>query len=116
MPTPAVPVGAMASRVTIQQKTRVADSQGGGATTWAALGVVWAAVEPVRTSERLQAGMLGSQLDYRVTLHYRADVTPAMRVLWTPSGATAPHTLEIRSVRLDVGPPQRLVLDCSEVR
>jgi len=109
------PIGAMSYRVTLLQKTRTTDAQGGAVVTWATLAVVWAALEPMRVSERLQAGMMGSQLDYRLTMHYRADVTPAMRVSWTPNGATAPRTLEIRGVHLFDGKPERLVLECSEV-
>lgn len=105
--------GDLRDRVTIQQKSTTADGQGGRAVTWATLATVSATVKPVQMSERLQAAAIGSSLTYTVTIRYRPDVTPAMRLTWTPYRSSTTKTLEIHGVQ----PQNRdgLVLECSEV-
>lgn len=106
--------GALRERVTIQQPTEVADSQGGAALTWSTLATVWAAVRPwVRGgAEYAQAAAVGAHADYEVEINYRTDVTPAMRLSWTPYAGSA-KTLQILEV---VAPDRmRLLLQCSEV-
>jgi head-tail adaptor len=51
-------------------------------------------------TERLQAKAVGSQVAYRFRIRQRTDVTPTMRVLWTPSwgAVTGRQTLEIHGV------------------
>lgn len=105
--------GQLRERVTIQQQATVADSQGGRAVTWGALATVWARVEPLSAREQLQAQSLGSRVAYRVTLRQRGDVTPAMRLSWTPFGGSA-KTLEIHGV-LQGERHDFVTLDCGEV-
>lgn len=105
--------GQLRERVTIQQQTTVADTQGGRAVTWDTLATVWARVESLSAREQLQAQSLGSRLAYRATIRQRGDVTPTMRLSWTPYGGSA-KTLEIHGVtqseRRDY-----VTLDCGEV-
>jgi SPP1 family predicted phage head-tail adaptor len=107
--------GSMDKRVTIQSKTDATDTQGGRSTTWATLATVWAAITPLRAAEVLAATAIGSQSDYAIDLHYRADVTPQMRVTWRPYGASSARTFEIHGVQANPGMPQRLRLLCGEV-
>lgn len=107
--------GQLRERVTIQSKTTVADGEGGRTPTWSTLATVWAQVEALRMGERLQATALGSALVWRVVMRYRADVTPQMRLQWTPWKASAAKTLEIHGVQPDPRDRAALVLECSEV-
>lgn len=107
--------GLLRERVTIQSKTSVSDGEGGRTPTWSTLATVWAQVEPLRMGERLQANALGSALTWRVVMRYRADVTPQMRLQWTPRLATAAKTLEVHGVQPHATDRHGLVLECSEV-
>lgn len=99
----------------------VSDAQGNRAQGWETLASapdgVWA--EPVTMSglERLQAQALSAVIDYRFRTYARADITPAMRALWTPSRLTAApsHTLELRSVILEGNGQRTMLLEASEV-
>jgi head-tail adaptor len=53
---------------------------------------------------------------YLVTLRYRADLSVAMRLQWTPYRATTAKTLEIHTMRDLDGRRRFVVLDCSEVQ
>lgn len=107
--------GDLRDRFTIQQKTTVADSQGGRSTTWSTLATVWANVRALGAGERIQAATLGSHLRYVVTIYYRADVTPSMRGSWTPYKASTAKTLEIHGVQALDSERVWLTLDCGEV-
>lgn len=108
-------IGAMRERVTIQEKTTTADGQGGRATSWGTLATVWAAVVPLTMGEKLQAAAIGSTLAYRVSCRYRADVTPSMRLRWTPFLSETTKTLEIHGVTATDGGRQWMYMDCAEV-
>ena len=107
--------GRLSHRVVIQQKTTTTDSQLGRSVVWGTLATVWAAVEALAGNEQLQARAVGSQVAYRVEIAYRADVTPSMRLSWTPYTSTTAKTLEILAVRPKAGESYRLLLDCGEV-
>lgn len=102
-------IGRLDERITIQQKSRSADGQGGGTTTWGPLATVAAEEIPLTVAERLQAASIGSQVNRRFRIRHRTDVTPAMRIYWRT------HVLEIHGVTNDRGDRQWLLLDCSEV-
>ena len=107
-------VGALTERLTIQQDTPSTDALGGQSVVPGTLATVWGAVTALAGRELMQAQAVNARVTYRVVVRYRADVTPAMRLLWTPSwsSGTAQKTLEIHSVR----PAGRfwLELDCGE--
>jgi len=102
-------------RVAIQQTTTVADTQGGRSSSPSTLATVWANVRASRASEQQQAQAIGSHVDYTVTIRYRADVTPAMTLSWTPYTGSA-RTLQIVGVHPVDGRREFLALTCQEVR
>lgn len=106
--------GVLRERVVIQSKTTTADTQGGRAVAWGTLATVWAAVTPMRATEVLAAQSIGSQATYAVEMAYRTDVTPSMRVVWTPYRGSS-KTLEVAGVQMVAGQPVRMVLSCGEV-
>lgn len=105
--------GELRDRVTIQQRAESADGQGGRAVTWSTFATVWASVVAQSAAERFEAGAIGSVARYEIEIRYRADVTPKMRVSWTPYQGSA-KTLQIHGVVPRGGARARLVLECSE--
>lgn len=114
MPTHTATTGNLIDRVTIQQNTTTPDSQGGRASSWGTLATVWARVDASGAEESIGAEAIQSLVNYRVTIRYRADVSPSMRLLWTNYQGVA-QTLEVRTV--DLSPDAAFAtLTCSEVR
>lgn len=72
----------MRERVTIEQETATPDGYGGYANTWATVATVWAKVEPLSGREQIEADKLQGVVNTRVTIRYRSDVVPGMRLVW----------------------------------
>lgn len=104
----------MVDEVVVQQNTTSADTQGGRSSSWGTLATVWANVRAARANEQQQAQAMGSHVEYAVTIRYRQDVTPAMRLSWTPYGGSA-KTLQIHGVYPIDGRREFLLLTCGEV-
>jgi SPP1 family predicted phage head-tail adaptor len=119
----ALGAGDLRDRVAVLKRSTSADGQGGRTTTWVdlvtdsatSLTRFSAKVAPMRAAERLQAAAIGSTLSYVVTLRYRGDVTPAMRIVWTPYKATTAKTLEVHGVHALDGERAFLTVECAEV-
>jgi SPP1 family predicted phage head-tail adaptor len=107
------PLGTLRERVTIQQPVETPDTQGGRVTTWTTLATVWAAIRPWRRAggEYLQAQSVIAKMDYEVEIGYRPDVTPKMRLQWTPYRGTV-KTLQIVEATLT---RERVILQVTEV-
>jgi SPP1 family predicted phage head-tail adaptor len=107
------PLGQFRDRVTIQRPVETADDQGGWTVTWSTLADVWAAVRPRPRAggESFQAGAVRALTAYEVEIVYRADVSPRMRLRWTPYRG-AVKTLEIGEVTLSGR--DRVILQCTE--
>jgi len=95
----------------------VSDAQGGQRWTWRTVDTVPAEVMPIRAGERLQAAAIQATVDYRFRIRARADLSPKMRVLWTPSwpSGSPQHTLEIAGVSGWAEGREWALLDCAEV-
>jgi len=79
--------GRLRHRVTLQSPVETLDSHGQPVKTWADVADVWAGVEPLRGRERAAIGpdVHGdaqdiNELDTRVPIRYRSDVTIDWRV------------------------------------
>lgn len=112
----------MRETLTLQSPTRVANSQGSGAYTFATVAAVAADLLVGRLapggSERLQGPMIVATARYGFRIRYRADVGPTWRALWRPSWSpqATPKTLEIAAVAPDpLQPRAYLRLECGEV-
>lgn len=112
------PLGALRDVVTIQQQaeTTTGDQQGGAAISWSTVATAAALIAAVAQSGRefRSAGAVGSHVQYLVEIPYRANVTPAMRLRWTPYLGSA-KTLEILAAYPKDGGRERLMLECAEV-
>ena len=95
------------------------DASGGHETAFRVVATVWGSMLTLssqRTRERLEVQAIGSIQTYRGRIYYRSDITPQMRVSWTPFGFAAPKTLEIHGVMPDPEEPRRfLLIDAGEV-
>jgi SPP1 family predicted phage head-tail adaptor len=72
-------IGALRTRLTLQQASRTGDGGGGADISWQTLDEVWAAVRVTGGGEGLAADGVSGRLTHEIVLRYRADVTPAMR-------------------------------------
>lgn len=92
------------------------DAQGGQGPAWHTLATVWGNMRPLSAHELLAAKAIQSTQTYEGKIYYRPDVTPKMRISWTPFQFTAPKTLEIHGVLPDKDEPRRfLILDVGEI-
>jgi len=75
--------GARTQRVVIQTPTTTPDAMLGRSESWGTLATVWADVKPTVVDERMAGGeQVGSYTKWDVTVDYRTDVTPKMRITW----------------------------------
>jgi SPP1 family predicted phage head-tail adaptor len=73
--------GRLNKRVVIEKPTDGdADAYGEKAVTWSTLATVWAGVMPQGTREFYRAQQVHPEISQLLTIRYRDDVTPAMRV------------------------------------
>jgi SPP1 family predicted phage head-tail adaptor len=82
--------------------------------SWVTLATVWANVRALGAREQLQSQAVGSDANYTVTVRYRADITPSMRLSWTTYLGSA-KTLQILGVQPLDGRREFLALTCGEV-
>lgn len=110
-------IGRCQERIALQSATETTSTDGGGTNVWATVRTVWAEFVPIGVNERLQAHALGSETAVRFRIRRRTDVTPEMRVSWTPTfppGASA-RTFEIRGVLPVDDGRTWMHLDCTEL-
>ena len=72
--------GAMRHKVTIEYRTLAADAYGGQTATWTTLDTVWADLESLSSIESWQDKQQTPTLTHKVTIRYRADLDPKMRI------------------------------------
>lgn len=70
----------MDKRVTLQSVSRVSDGAGGWMETWADTATVWGHVAPLSGREATYAQSLAGEVSHKVTIRYRAGITPRQRV------------------------------------
>ncbi len=72
----------MNKKVTLQQLTRVSDSQGGYTETWATVITASASLEPVKSYERFQGGQTETPVTHKAAMRYDSRITTAKRLLY----------------------------------
>lgn len=104
-------IGEMREWVVIQTPTTASSTQStSGTVSFSTLATVPAAVRALSGTEQLAAGSVTSHVTYEIETRQRSDVTPRMRVVWTPYSASA-KTFEIHTVRIG-GRHDRMILEC----
>lgn len=67
-------------RITVQQMTVAKGPIGGHQETWADLATVWAETRDMTGKEIFNAKAMGSAATQLITVRYRTDVKPSMRI------------------------------------
>ena len=73
-------IGEMNKRVTLQGRVVTQSSSGAVTETWSDLDTVWAKIQPLKGREFWQAQQTSSELDVRVTIRYRKNISTVERV------------------------------------
>lgn len=108
---PLFQAGRLRDRVSLSRVVLTDDGNGGQTTTAVALrgpSRIPAEVTPLRSDERLRAGLSEAGLTHRVVLRYHPDVTAATRVNWEG------RSLEVIGAPITHGQRQWLECLCQE--
>lgn len=73
---------ALRHKVTVQQRTRVADGAGGFEDGWETVVTLWASVDPIRGSERYAAGQVAATATHKFLMRYHSAIRADMRFSW----------------------------------
>jgi len=65
--------------ITLQLSTKTRDAYGREQETWVDVAQIWAQIQPLRGREFFDAQKTNVELTHRITISYRANVTPNMR-------------------------------------
>lgn len=101
--------------------TYASDAQGGRRANWTTLATIWAALAPLSGAERLQLATVQAIVNYQFRVRVRTDLSPTMRVAWTPRWPPGAPTraLEINAVTFFDDPwsagMRYQLLQCAEV-
>jgi SPP1 family predicted phage head-tail adaptor len=68
-------------RVDIQAVSETKDAMGSPVQAWSTVAQVWADVAPMSTSEQWRRQQMQSAAGFKVTVRYRADLTPQHRIV-----------------------------------
>ena len=102
-------IGGLRHRVVLQKKEITEDELKQQSEVWTDIASVWASVEPVSGREYFAAGQVNSEISVKITIRYRKDVTPDIRMVF------GGKVYELLSV---INPKERskaLILMCREV-
>ncbi len=69
-------------RITLQQRSTAQDAYGQQGASWSNVAQLWAGIEHVDGTEAVASGTLTPMTTAKITIRWRADVTPTMRVLY----------------------------------
>lgn len=102
-------IGTLRHRIQIQTKTISEDSLKQQTESWTDVATVWARIEPLSGREYFQARQETAEVSVKVTMRYRNDIVPSMRLRFED------RIFEVLSV---INPEERcilLLLMCKEV-
>ena len=102
-------IGVLRHRVTLQEKTVTEDELKQQTEVWTDIASVWASVEPLSGREYYAAKQIHADISVKITMRYRRDVCPEMRVVFNKA------IYEILSVINSERKNISLVLMCREV-
>lgn len=74
-------IGELRHRFVLQEEVVTPDEAGGQMRNWRDVATVWASIEALQGSERFEAMRVETQVSHRITVRYRPDIRPGMRIL-----------------------------------
>jgi len=89
--------GQLRERVILQRNTPTTSSRGEKVDSWAAYATVWCEVLALRGREYYMAQQTNAEVQFKVSLRYRNDVTAQDRIVW------GSRTLEVVAPPIDLG-------------
>mgnify|MGYP005862916515 CR=1 FL=1 len=102
--------GELRHRVVLQQLVAGEDDYGQPTDTWQNMATVWAKIEDLAGREYFRAQQVPTaQISTRITIRYRSDVKPEMRIVW------GDRTFNIAAVLDPDGRNRELQIMCLEV-
>lgn len=101
--------GKLRHQVTFQQVTTSRDDFGASIEAWADFAAVWAEVVDLTGRELLAAQQIQAEITTRVTVRYRGDLKPTMRVLH------GNRILQVEAILDTTGRQDELQVLCREV-
>jgi len=72
--------GELRHMIKIEKPTYGRGTSGGKTVTWTKVAEVWAAIEPIRGREYIEAQKVASEITTRIRIRHRSDLKPNMRV------------------------------------
>lgn len=102
--------GLMRHRLVIQRPVLTKDAVGGDVQTWPTFVTVWGQVRPLSGREAYEGQRVTTTASHFMTIRYRDDITPQMRVVWHG------RTFEITFIENQDGRNRSLVLWVTEMQ
>lgn len=76
------PAGTLRHRIIIQRPVETQDATTGAiSVSWQTVATVWAEIVPMSANEFVASQSMASEVTTRITIRYRSDVIPKMRVI-----------------------------------
>jgi SPP1 family predicted phage head-tail adaptor len=75
-------IGSLRHRIQLQAEEHMPDAYGGSVKTWNTIDTVAASVEPLTGREFFQAQQTHSAVSHKITIRYRANTSPSLRILF----------------------------------
>ncbi|UJQ95732.1 phage head closure protein [Mariluticola halotolerans] len=104
------PIGSLRDRVQLQQKTMLAEGEGGHQALYVPLATVWARVAPLAGHVRTEADARAVRASHMVVTRFRTDLNPGDRIIYRGRG------LEVLSADDLNGRRAYLSCACSEMQ
>jgi len=88
--------------VTIQEPVETQDAYGSPTVRWQTVaGGVWASIEPLRGREYFAAKQINAEVEARIGLRYRNDLSPKMKILHGATSSENPTGCVCMSTAVD---------------
>lgn len=73
-------IGRLRHRLTLEAASRTPDGGGGAVEAWSTVAQLWGQIYPTAGTEIVAADGIKGRVSHEITLRYRPDVMPAMRL------------------------------------
>jgi SPP1 family predicted phage head-tail adaptor len=120
MPKPGaelVEAGSLRHRVWLYRRVQQGDKLGGKTHVWvkAYANMTWAAVDEANAFEVQVAAQTSQQISHRITMRYKADITPDMAIYWPLKNRvfsiTGIRRVDAKERRIEVNAVERRDID-----